>query len=59
MASKLLRDQEVPISEVCGAVGVSRSTLYRYLTPNGVLRRQGNNGDGVGPSRFTRSEGGS
>ena len=38
LASKLMSDREVPISEVCGAVGVSRSTLYRYLTPDGKRR---------------------
>jgi DNA invertase Pin-like site-specific DNA recombinase len=39
LASKLLRDKEVPIAEVCEAVGVSSSTLYRYLKPDGTLRR--------------------
>ncbi len=38
LASRLMRDRAVPISEVCGAVGVSRSTLYRYLTPDGKMR---------------------
>ena len=33
LASKLVSDREVPISEVCGAVGVSCPTLHRYLTP--------------------------
>jgi AcrR family transcriptional regulator len=38
LASKLMRDQETPISEVCEAVGVSRATLYRYVTQDGDLR---------------------
>ena len=38
LASKLMRDRETPISEVCEAVGVSRATLYRYVTPDGTLR---------------------
>lgn len=38
LASKLMRDRETPISEVCDAVGVSRATLYRYLKPDGTLR---------------------
>lgn len=38
LASKLMRDREAPISEVCEAVGVSRATLYRYLGPDGAPR---------------------
>ena len=36
LASKLMKDRDVPIPEVCKAVGVSRATLYRYLSPNGT-----------------------
>jgi DNA invertase Pin-like site-specific DNA recombinase len=38
LASKLMRDRETPISEVCEAVGVSRATLYRYVGPDGTPR---------------------
>ncbi len=38
LAFKLLGDAEVPIGEVCEAVGVSSSTLDRYLTPDGKRR---------------------
>ena len=38
LASKLMRDRETPISEVCEVVGVSRATLYRYLRPDGTPR---------------------
>ncbi len=38
LASKLMKDREVPIPEVCKAVGVSRATLYRYLKPDGTPR---------------------
>lgn len=38
LASKLMRDRETPISEVCEAVGVSRATLYRYVSPDGTPR---------------------
>lgn len=31
LASRLMRDHETPISQVCEAVGVSRATLYRYV----------------------------
>lgn len=40
LASKLMRDRETPISEVCEAIGVSRATLYRYLEPNGAPRER-------------------
>ncbi len=39
LASRLMGDSRVPIADVCDAVGVSSSTLYRYLTPDG--RRRG------------------
>jgi DNA invertase Pin-like site-specific DNA recombinase len=38
LASRLMRDRETPISEVCEAVGVSRATLYRHLKPDGTPR---------------------
>ena len=38
LASKLLKDRQTPVSEVCEAVGVSRATLYRYLKPDGTPR---------------------
>ena len=33
LASGLMRDRETAIAEVCEVVEVSRSTLYRYLSP--------------------------
>ncbi len=38
LASKLLRSKELTIPEVCQAVGVGRTTLYRYLKPDGTAR---------------------
>ncbi len=38
LASKLMRNRETSISEVCEAVGVSRATIYRYLKPDGTPR---------------------
>lgn len=38
LASRLMRDRETPVSEVCEAVGVSRATLYRYVGPDGTPR---------------------
>ncbi len=43
VASRLLRDREVSIAEVCGAFGVLRSALYRYPNPDGQRR----NGSGT------------
>ena len=38
LAARLMRDRDVPVSEVCEAVGVSRATLYRYLKPDETPR---------------------
>ena len=38
LASKLMRDMEMPISEICEAVSVLRATLYRFLEPDGTPR---------------------
>ena len=38
LASKLMRDRETPVSDVCEAIGVSKATLYRYVTPDGNPR---------------------
>jgi DNA invertase Pin-like site-specific DNA recombinase len=40
LAARLMKDRDVPISEVCGAVDVSRATLYRYLNPDGTPREK-------------------
>ncbi len=54
LASKLMRDRETPIAEVCGAVGVSRATLYRYLEPDGTPRLGGTTKRVRGVSGATR-----
>jgi DNA invertase Pin-like site-specific DNA recombinase len=38
LASAMLKNREIPVREVCEAVGVSRSTLYRHLRPDGSAR---------------------
>ncbi|MEW6636700.1 MAG: recombinase family protein [Actinomycetota bacterium] len=40
LASSMLKNREIPVGEVCEAVGVSRATLYRYLGPDGSVRQQ-------------------
>jgi DNA invertase Pin-like site-specific DNA recombinase len=38
LASAMLKNREISVREVCEAVGVSRSTLYRHLRPDGSAR---------------------
>ena len=38
LASAMLTNREIPVREGCAAVGVSRSTLYRHLKPDGTAR---------------------
>jgi DNA invertase Pin-like site-specific DNA recombinase len=38
LAAHLMKDRDVPIAEVCVAVGASKATLYRYLKPDGTPR---------------------
>ena len=38
-ASKLLADPETSIGAVCETIGVSRATLYRYVGPDGTIRK--------------------
>ena len=40
LASRLMRDPEVSVGEVCRAVGVSSATLYRYVGPDGAIRKR-------------------
>jgi DNA invertase Pin-like site-specific DNA recombinase len=38
LVSKMLKNREIPVAEVCEVVGISRSTLYRHLKPDGTPR---------------------
>lgn len=38
LASKLVRNRETPIGEICETVAVSKATIYRYLKPDGTPR---------------------
>lgn len=33
-----MKDQDTKVSELCKEIGISSSTLYRYVSPNGELR---------------------
>ena len=37
-AAELMRDRTLGINEICRIVGVGKTTLYRYLTPDGQRR---------------------
>ena len=39
MATSLMKDPTVSIKEICKNLGVSRTTLYRYVGPQGTLRQ--------------------
>ncbi len=36
--STTMKDQDTKVSELCKEIGISSSTLYRYVSPNGELR---------------------
>jgi DNA invertase Pin-like site-specific DNA recombinase len=38
MAARLIKSKEVPVSEICKILKVSRPTLYRYVSPAGDIR---------------------
>ncbi len=37
--AKLMKSSDYSINEICEMVGISRTTLYRYLKPDGTLRQ--------------------
>ena len=39
IAQSLVKSGDVPIKQICETVGVSRSTLYRYISPKGKRRK--------------------
>jgi ACT domain-containing protein len=45
VAASLMKDKTNRIKDICKTLGVSRATLYRYVTPDGEIRSaQGNVG---------------
>jgi DNA invertase Pin-like site-specific DNA recombinase len=38
MAARLMKDPHVSAKEICKMLGVSRTTLYRYINPKGEIR---------------------
>ena len=41
LAAAAMRDRDTSVEELCAELGVSSSTLYRYVTAEGELREQG------------------
>jgi DNA invertase Pin-like site-specific DNA recombinase len=39
LATRLMKDPELSVEEICEAVGVSSATLYRYVAPDGTVRK--------------------
>ena len=39
VAQSLMRSDDVPVKQICETLGVSRSTLYRYVSPEGERRK--------------------
>ena len=39
MAASLMKDSNVSVREICHNLNVSRTTLYRYIGPNGEVRQ--------------------
>jgi DNA invertase Pin-like site-specific DNA recombinase len=39
VAQSLMRSPDVPVRQICETLGVSRSTLYRYVSPEGARRK--------------------
>jgi DNA invertase Pin-like site-specific DNA recombinase len=38
IAATLIKDKTISIKEICATLGVSRATLYRYISPTGEVR---------------------
>jgi DNA invertase Pin-like site-specific DNA recombinase len=38
MAAQLMQDRNASVTEICRTLGVSRTTLYRYVSPSGEIR---------------------
>lgn len=39
IAARLMADGQVPVQEIRETLGISRATLYRYLSPEGEIRK--------------------
>ena len=42
LAQAAMKSRDIKVSELCKEIGVTRSTLYRYICPNSNLRPHAN-----------------
>jgi predicted DNA-binding transcriptional regulator AlpA len=40
MATGLMKDSNITAKQICETLGVSRPTLYRYVSPEGEVRKE-------------------
>ena len=40
MASRLKANSDSTVGEICDTLGISKSTFYRYVGPNGDVRKE-------------------
>lgn len=41
LAQAAMANRDTPVSELCEELGITRATLYRYISPDGKLRKYG------------------
>ena len=49
LAQIAMKERETSVANLCNELGITRSTLYRYVGPNGELRNHGRQVLGVNP----------
>lgn len=49
LAQIAMKERETSVANLCNELGITRSTLYRYVGPNGELRKHGQQVLGVNP----------
>lgn len=49
MAQAAMKERETSVANLCNELGITRATLYRYVGPNGELRKHGRQVLGVNP----------
>ncbi len=41
LAAAAMRQPETKVADLCAELGITRQTLYRFVSPTGELRRDG------------------
>jgi len=50
LAQAAMQNRDTKVSKLCAELGVTRSTLYRYVGPHGELREHGERVLGIRPN---------